>query len=178
MIGCVTLIGTFLTGATLDAQESQDRRQVHSQTQQGITVRLEKVTLERIFNASAWIKAEQEKPNAGKQAFKSFLEQSLPAKFCTFYVSVVGETKTLGPTKIKFTGEVETVASVLRFFSPPKWQPRLPKLAVDPTASGIESQHLLDGNTQISDVFPSQIEVQVTDANGKELTFVFENVEF
>ena len=52
------------------------------------------------------------------------------------------------------------------------------KLAVDPKASGIETHLSVSGETQTSDLFPAQIQVQVTTARGKELTFVFQNVEF
>ena len=114
----------------------------------------------------------------GNEAVERFIKRNLPAKTVTYYVSIVGETKMLGPTKIDFADEVEAFASGARFFSPPKWQPRLPKLAVEPTASGIEAQYMLSGNPQISDVFPVQIEVQVTAVNGNKLTFVFKNVEF
>lgn len=106
------------------------------------------------------------------------LRKHLPARLVTFSVSVVGETKQLGVSKIDFVDGKSTVSSIHRFFSPPKWQPRLPNLVVDPKANGIETQFLLDGKTRIAEIFPTKIEVQVTAANGKELTFTFDNVEF
>jgi hypothetical protein len=93
-------------------------------------------------------------------------------------VSVVGETRGLGPTKIDFVDGKRTVSSIDRFFSPPKWQPRLPGLLVDPKANGIETQLLLSRDTQLSEIFPTKVQVQVTTATGKKLTFVFENVGF
>ena len=90
----------------------------------------------------------------------------------------MGETKTLGVSKIGFVDGKKTVASANRFFSPPKWQPRLLNQFVDPMANGIEAQVLLSGDTKISEIFPTKIEVKVIAANGKELTFVFDNVTF
>lgn len=177
IIAFIFVIGIFHSCDALDAQESQKPDTVYSATQDGITVHLEKVTVDRILNTSAWLKANEKESKRGKVIAEK-LRQHLPARLVTFSVSVVGETKGLGPTKIDFVDGKRTVSSVDRFFSPPKWQPRVRELEVDPKASGIETQHLLDGNTQLSAIFPAQLEVQVTKVDGKKLTFVFENVEF
>ncbi len=177
IVACIFLIGIFHSCVYLDAQELRKPDTVHSATQDGITVQLEKVTVDRIVNASAWLKAKEKESKRGKE-FAEKLRQHLPARLVTFSVSVMGETKKLGVSRIDFVDGKRTVVSADRFFSPPKWQPRLPELVVDPKATGIESQHLLNGNTQLSAIFPAKLEVQVTKVNGKKLTFVFENVEF
>ena len=178
IIGCAALAGILSACAALDAQEPPEPRSFHSQTQHGITVRIEKITVERIFNEPAWLEAIRKESKLGDTDVAEFLRQSLPPKQLTCFVSVVGDTKTLGPTEITFADNKTLKGSSARFFSPPKWQPRLPGLALDPTASGIEAQFLLSGETRISEIFPAQIQVQVTTASGKELTFAFEDVEF
>ncbi len=176
IVACIALTCLFHSSTNLDAQELPKVRIVHSESQQGITVQLEKVTVTRIHNAPAWLNAVREESKTGKDAIE-LLRQHLPARVVTFFVSVEGETKSLGPTKFNFTDEGKTVTSVSRFFSPPKWQARIPELTVDTNAKGIETQFLLSGKTPISDIFPAKIEVQVTKVDGKQLTFVFKNVE-
>ena len=177
IVALIFLSGILHSRDDLDAQESPKPHTVHSSTQDGITVHLEKVTVERILNTSGWLKAKEEESKRGKEIAEK-LRQHLPARLVQFSVSVVGETKGLGPTKIDFVDGKRTISSVDRFFSPPKWQPRLRDVKVDSKASGIETQHLLDGNTQLSAIFPAQLELLVTKIDGKKLTFVFENVEF
>ena len=141
-------------------------------------MRIEKITVERIFNEPAWLEATRKESKLADTGVAEFLRQSLPPKQFTCFVSVVGDTKTLGPTEITFADKRTSKWSSARFFSPPKWQPRLPGLALDPTASGMEAQLLLSGETRISELFPAQIQVQVTIASGKTLTFAFKDVEF
>ena len=177
IVALIFLCGILHSRDDLDAQESPKPHTVHSSTQDGITVHLEKVTVDRILNTSAWLNAQETESKHGKEIAEK-LRPHLPARLVTFSVSVLGDTKGLGPTKIDFVDGKRTVSSVDRFFSPPKWQPRLRGLTVNPKASGIETQHLLDGNTKLSAIFPAQLEVQVTKVDGKKLTFVFDNVEF
>jgi len=177
IVACISLVGIFHSCDDLDAQESRKPNAVHFATQDGITVQLEKVTVDRILNVPAWMKAKENESKNGQEIAKG-LRKHLPARLVTFSVSVVGETKKLGVSKIDFVDGKRTVASVDRFFSPPKWRARLPELVVAPTANGIETQHLLNGNTQLSAIFPAKLEVHVTKVNGKKLTFEFENVEF
>lgn len=175
IVACLSLIGIFHSCDDLDAQESRKSGKAYSATQDGITVQLEKITVDRILNAAAWFKAVERE---SKGAIPDELRRHLPARLVTFSVSVVGETKSLGVSKIGFVDGKRTVFSRNRFFSPPKWQPRLPNLVVPPSANGIETQHLLSGETQLSEIFPTTLEVKVTTADGKELVFVFEAVAF
>jgi hypothetical protein len=177
IVAFTLLVGSQLSCDYVSAQEYLKAENLHCSTQDGITVQLEKVTVERILNPSAWLKAKEEESRDGKEIAEQ-LRKQLPARLVTFSVSVVGETKGLGPTGIDFVDGKRTVSSVDRFFSPPKWQPRLPGLVVDPKANGIETQLLLSGDAQLSEIFPTKVKVQVTMATGKKLTFVFENVEF
>ena len=159
------------------AQDSSQARATRSQTQKGVTIQLEKITVERIVNSPALIEAEKKQSKLRKEDVE-VLRQHLPARLVSFFFSVQGETKKLGPTKTDFANEGKVFSSVSRFFSPPKWQAQLPKLVVDPKASGIEVRYLLKGSTRISDVFPAEVEVQVTTTDGNTLTFKFDRVEF
>jgi hypothetical protein len=163
--------------ATLAAQQPPEPRTFHCQTQDGITVRIEKVSVARIYNEPAWLEAKRKEAKIEDRR-ADFLRQNLPPKEVRLFVSVVGDTKELGPTKVTFADNQTSARSRTRFFSPPKWQPRLPLLAVEPEASGIETHLSVSGETQTSDLFPAQIQVQVTTVRGQELTFVFRNVEF
>lgn len=174
---CIVGCGILNSLDDLDAQERLKSKAAYSSTQEGITVQIEKVTVARILNSAAWLKAKQKESKRGKETTNA-LREHLPARLVTFSVSVVGETKTLGISKIGFVDGVRTSASRNRFFSPPKWQPRLPNLLVDPKANGIETQVLLSADTQISEIFPTRIEVQVTAATGKKLTFEFDSIQF
>jgi hypothetical protein len=173
----LTAAAVFQAYSPLQAQEPPEPRNHHSQTQDGITVRIETVSVARIYNEPAWIEAKKAESKY-KERVADVLRRGLPPKEVTWFVSVVGDTKVLGPTKVTFADNQVSVRSLSAFFSPPKWQPRLPLLAVDPKASGIETHLSVSGETQTSDLFPAQIQVQVTTVRDKELTFVFQNVEF
>ena len=177
VVARATVFGVLITCAHADAQVTQTPANAFSATQDGITVQLEKVTVDRILNSRAWLKA---KANASKQgkAIAEQLQEHLPARLVTFSVSVVGETKKMGVQKVEFAVDRRGVSSENRFFSPRKWRPRLPDIEVDPQAGGIESQHLITGTTQLSEIFPARIEVQVTTPDDKVLKFSFENIEF
>ncbi len=56
----ILLIGILYSRDDLDAQDSPKPHTTHSSTQDGITVHLEKVTVDRILNSSGWLKAKEE----------------------------------------------------------------------------------------------------------------------
>lgn len=60
IIAFALLIGSLLSCDYIGAQESPKAENLHCSTQDGITVQLEKVTVERILNPSAWLKAKEE----------------------------------------------------------------------------------------------------------------------
>ena len=173
----LTAAAIFHAYSPLQAQEPPEPRNHHCQTQDGITVRIEKVSVARIYNEPAWIEARREESNI-EDHDADFLRRNLPLKEVTLFVSVVGDTKMLGPIKVTFADNQTSRRSGTSLFSPPKWRTRLPQLAVDPRASGIETHLSVNGETQTSDLFPAQVQVQVTTARGKESTFLFRNVEF
>ncbi len=177
LIALTLLIGVLHSSNKLDAQETPASNAGHSSTQEGVTVQIEKVTVDRILNTSAWLKAKEEESKRGKEVVES-LRQHLPARLVAFSLSVVGETKGLGPTRMDFVDGKQTLSSTDKFFSSTKWKTHLRDLKIDPNAKGIETRILLDGKTKLSAIFPARLEVQVTKSDGKELTFVFENIEF
>jgi hypothetical protein len=140
-------------------------------------VRIEKVSVERIFNEPAWLEANKEELQL-KSGDVAFLPRVLPVKQVTWSVSVIGDTTNLGPIKVRFADKQISNRSSTRFFSPSKWQSRLPQLVVDPQASGIETQLSVNAETRISDLFPAAIQIQATTTDGRELMFEFKNVRF
>ena len=177
IVASTCLIGLSAPCDHLDAQGSPTPRAAHSQTQDGITVQLEKVTVERIVNTSAWLKATENESKSGKLTTE-LLKKHLPGRLVTLSVSVMGPVKQWKISKIDFVDGKRTVTAAYNYFSPAKWQRHLANLAVAPTAYGVESQHLLNGKTQLADVFPAKMEVKVTTVQGKELTFVIRDIEF
>ena len=176
ILGLMT-VSTLVPSSILLGQERQPTGNAYSSTKDGITVQLEKVAVSRILNSQAFLKSKEVQTSQGNQ-IPDGLKEHLPARLVTFSVSVIGETTQLGVSKIGFTNGKRTIASASRFYSPPKWQRRLPNLVLAPKANGIESQLLLRGDTKISDLFPTQIEVQVTTKRGKILKFAFDGVTF
>lgn len=174
---------TLLTGLSMASLHAEEPRQprTHAKTRQGVTVTIEKVVLERILNEPAWIEAGvagQEDPDHNDLRRKAY-RQALPVKQLTCFISVAGETKVHGPVKVDLAeDQALPIASGAAFFSPPKWQPQVPNLIVDPEAGGIRAWLNLGAKVPLAKIFPVRIEVKVTSADGEVLTFEFENVKF
>ena len=119
---------------------------------------LEKVTVERILNEEAWLE-ENGKGTKDPKIREGQIEAArsiLPVKRISCFVSVLGDVTVYGPTKIvPANGEVVIVSSGASSASPPAWQRRLPKLAVNPEAAGIETWMIVSAKTTISDLFPA-----------------------
>ena len=172
LVICLQLIGMFNALAAVNAQERHEPSVAYSQTQGEITVRIEKIVIERIFNEPAWLEG-------ADKAVANAIQRRLPAKGVTSFFSVVGDVKTYGPVKISFANQQEVdTFSATRSFSPSKWQTRLPRLKLDPNAAGVESYFLVDAQTKTSDLYPAQIEIEVTTSAGKKVSFRFKDVDF
>ena len=178
IIICIALFGVFHVPSLLIAKAPPNPRLVHAQTQGGISVQIEKITIERVFNEAAWLQRHGG-ANWKQKLSDAEVRRLLPAKAVTFFVSVTGKAKGFGPTKVDFPNHQTTNSIMgLKVSGPPNWQPRLPTLSVDLKATGMELWHVVDAETQIKDLFPATMEVQVTAESGQKLTFVFEKIEF
>lgn len=172
------ICGLLITQPVLMAQEHPTPRHVHSRTQDGITVQVESVAIERVFNEAAWLR--QYAGEDWKQELtEADLQHLLPAKTLTIFVSVRGSARTYGPVIIASPGiNPGGRFSGLKVTSPPKWQTRRPRLPVDPDATGLEWYSTIDAETQVDDLFPADLEVFVETESGEKLRFEFADVEF
>lgn len=172
LVLCLQTFGLFDSLTAVTAQVRHEPTVVYSQTQGEITVRIEKILIERIYNEPAWL-------DGVDKGVADGIQRRLPAKGVTSLFSVIGDVKEYGPVKINFANkqEVDTF-SAYRFFSPSKWRPRLPRLKIEPNASGVESYFLVDAHTKTSELFPAQIEIEVTTSAGKKIAFKFKDVDF
>lgn len=178
-----TIISVNLIPLTnLRADEHLSKKQSpHTRVQGDITVQLEKISVERIYNPAAWLKSATNGMKKDRaMEFVKMYESELPLKAISIYLSVTGETKQLGPCRIKFADpdKAKKIYVYSKFSSPPSWDKRVQMMEVDPKANGIQEYLLIPGDIQVSDLFPLDLEVSVTDLSNKEVKFIYEKVNF
>ncbi len=166
------ILGVAFSGFAADSQRSA--RSLYEESREGITVRLEKVTLERILDEPAWFR-ERHGPDWKETLSDGEIGIKLPVRLVCFLVSVLGDADKYGPVNVTFADYQSNIGG-LAAFSPPMWQSHITSVKVDPGATGLEKWYHVRDKTTLDDLFPATVEVHVTTKSGKKLTFVFRNV--
>ncbi len=171
------VVGVFVTlaliGLALAEEDKTPPRALHEQSQNGVTVRLESVTIERVYNEAAFWEKE-----IGADWKKNRIAGARPPKWIVYvFVSVVDCGNNSGPVMVEFTN-YKTNVSGESHFSPPSWQKQFRTIEVDPKARGHMNRYLIYESTKLTDLFPATVTVHTTNKSGDKLEFVFKNVEF
>jgi hypothetical protein len=156
-------------------------RAQYEQTQNGVTVRIEKISFERILNEPAWLR--QLGGADWQQKFSAEeLSALLPGKVVTFSVSITSNAKVIGHgvKGLEFAKDLNQkyTRGGSRAFGSPHWKPRIDPLPVDPNATGFETWRVVGPKAQIQDLFPAKLIVEATTEGRRNSTFVFEQIEF
>lgn len=176
-------------GAAAGEQPATDRHRdagaSHEQTRDGVTVRIEKIVRERVFNSVAWLRKQY-----GQDWPKEVPPDFTPEPFQVVRVFVSVTTNETAPGPIKKTGGSLKLGKKLSngqskwgplisaSFDPPLWQKELPDLKVDPEARGASFLKVVHRDTRIEDLSPAELRFQVTTSEGKEVEFLFSDLEF
>ena len=144
------------------------------QTRDGVTVRIEKVSFERILNGTGWLRKE----------FGSEWRRSVPPGFHTdsfrvarIFVSVNGgvvETNSFAFGKR--TSRVTRMSGSAEF-DPPLWERQLPHIEVDKAAKGHIYWAVIERDAKVDAVFPATVKLDVITEDGKKSKFVFDNLD-
>ncbi|RMF41878.1 MAG: hypothetical protein D6753_08875 [Planctomycetota bacterium] len=178
MLLCTLFCAAIYGWTPVVAQTPKQPQIVHAQTQDGIRVQIEKISLERVFNEPGWLQR-----YAGEQWKEKLsstdLDGLLPIRVVTVFVSVSGKAVGYGPAKLEFPNYApknRVMGTVIS--GAPMWKTQVPSVAVDPGATGMQVWHLVGHDARIRDLLPLSLEVQITTEAGNQLTFVFEEIEF
>lgn len=188
----IRLLGSVLllivatnAGGEPPKEAGKDSVNPYEQTRNGITVRVERIAVEQIFNVKGWIRKQD-----GMHLPPNF--EPVPFQIVHVFVSVIIDDAKVG--KIKDThvsfelAESPKIVSPVSgfklgmggsaFFAPPMWQKQLPNIEVDPQAKGAHFHKAVSRNAKIEDLFPAKLKYQFTTADGEKIEFLFPNLEF
>ncbi len=156
----------------LEQEPAENAQSQYEQTQGGVTVRIEKITFERVTNGPAWFRRQygadwrkyvwKDFQNDSFRIIRVFVSETPPGKDRTFSFEL-GRGSQVGSH-----GVAE--------FDPKVWQRQLPDLDVDPAARGIIFWARVKDDATIEDLFPGEVKFDVTTENGKTFTFQFNNL--
>lgn len=184
---CAVILSALSTQATEPPVEGGGQNAVrrYEQTRDGVTVRIEKIARERVLNTVGWLR-KQIGPNWQNEVPPGI--QSEPIQLVRILVSVTSdETQT---ERIAKTGGTLVFAKsisgnqshwgplITAAFDASTWQQQLPDLEVDPKAHGTIFLKAVKGSMPIGDLSPAELKFQVTTERGKEIEFLFSNLEF
>jgi hypothetical protein len=150
------------------------------QTQNGVTVRIEKITVERVLNEPAWLRriggADWQQKFSDEQ-----LTALLPGKCVTLSISFSSDKKIINQaiTALEFSmSDQKHSFRGTTAFDQRSWKARLDPLPVDPKAIGLEVWKVVPPQARIQDMFPARLVVETTTEDRRESRFVFDHIEF
>lgn len=186
------LVGALVLFATgTNAEEQPDKNQPtkvvnpYLQTHDGITVRVEKIAVEQILNVEGWLQKQD-----GLHLPSNF--DPVPFQVVRVYVSAnideakSGQLKGVGASlELSERDPIVSPNSGFKLgsggtaqFDPPLWQKQLPHIKVDPRARGFHCWKGVDRDAKIEDLFPAELKLQFTTADGDKIEFLFPDLQF
>lgn len=143
------------------------------QTRDGVTVRIEKVSLDRILSGPGWLR-NVFGPDWQKYVPKGFRSDSF--RVARVFVSVNGGGK--GSSSFDFgKGQPRiTQMSGTAQFDPNVWQRQLLDIEVDKAAKGYLFWAVIEDDAAIDAVFPATVTLEVDTGVGKKTKFVFDDL--
>jgi protein-S-isoprenylcysteine O-methyltransferase Ste14 len=145
----------------------------YEQTRDGVTVRLEKVSVERIYNVRGFLDRHYPPQRADKAAVRPMVNDMASCgslRLIRFLVTYEGTVKSLGVSiehpdfEQRLGGEV---------FTSHDFQQRLPHIALQPDVSGAEIYSLVPEGVVPNQLFPCAVRVMITTRSGSETPFEF-----
>jgi hypothetical protein len=164
----------FATVPTMHADDDPAEAPTRAvQTRDGVTLRIEKVSFDRILNGAGWLRKVY---STGWQEYvpKDFHSDSF--RVARIFVSVNGGAK--GTSSYEFGTDPSRVTRIsgAAEFDPPLWQRQLPDIEVDEAARGYIFWAVIEGDTAIDAVFPATVGLEVITEGGKKTKFVFDDL--
>jgi hypothetical protein len=151
------------------ATEKSDRY-FSNQSRNGVTVRIEKVTLERVMDGPAWFR------KAYGPDWQKYVTSDLRTDSCSFrivriFVSVSGSVKKQA-LSCEFSRDQSRMDGVAEFGAR-GWRRQLPDMDVDPEVRGLIFWAIIKGDATIEQLFPGEVKLDVTTERGEKATFKF-----
>jgi protein-S-isoprenylcysteine O-methyltransferase Ste14 len=155
--------------------QSASRPERFEQTKKGVTVRLEKVTVERIYHVRGFLDRHYPKDRQEKQAVRRMLERSgeSPLRLVRIFFSYTGPVQRIGVnvTHPRFEQRIGGEVHISNTF-----QDRLQHIALEEDMSGAEIYAVVPEMVDMDEVFPCDVRVAITTQDGDEPTFHFSDV--
>ena len=150
-----------LFSPTLQAQDQKPKtRALYEQSQQGVTVRLEKIAVQSTLVNPA------DAP------------QNLRQRSVAFFLSFSNCGNNFGPFEITYANDNRPHRSELIGMWPPRWVPHVKGTDVDPQAIGYEFKQYITGDFAVDALFPLTVTVNAETKTGEKVKFTFKNVRF
>ena len=173
-LGLVAAFAAIRSGPEARANEDPAEAPTGAvQARDGVTVRVEKVSLERILNGPGWLRKVYD-PDWQKYVPNGFHSDSF--RVARVFVSVNGGVK--ATTSLDFgKGQPRTTQmSGVAVFDPAVWRRQLPDIEVDEAAKGYIFWAVIEDDAAIDAVFPATVTLEVDTDDGKKAKFVFDDL--
>jgi hypothetical protein len=142
----------------------------YEQSRNGVTVRIEKVTLDRVTNGPAWFRKAYG-PDWQKHVTSILRTDSCSFRIVRIFVSVSGSV-TKQALSCEFGRDQSRMDGVAEFGAR-GWRRQLPDMDVDPEATGLISWAIVEAGASIDQLFPVKVELDVIAEDGEKATFQF-----
>lgn len=183
ILSVVALISAATGAGRAQGREIQGAAS-YQQTRDGVTVRIEKIARERVFNSVGWFR-QQDGPDWQRFAPPGF--EPKPFQVVRVFVSVTrdeakadqikGWSGSLELAKVRPAAPSEWRPRGSAYFDPPLWQRQLPEIEIDPDAKGALFLKVVERNANAEELFPAELRFEVTTGQGKQLEFLFSDLE-
>ena len=145
---------------------------LHEQTQGGVTVRIEKVAIERVLNEPGWLARHF---RAAGQEEQAKADGYFPARFVKVYLTVTGN---FGTVKVELAKPATQLVNGQRRHAPHDWLTNCDTIAVpDDDATGYEVWRHIPAGADWQELFPNTIQVRAVNQNGQPVEFTFDDVQ-
>jgi hypothetical protein len=142
----------------------------------GITIQIEKVTVDRVYNEVGYLQRSDTQWEApGRSHPSQFWRSFRIVRVFTTYPKGREGTKVVSH-KLTFANGATGSAEGVSAYSPPMWQKRNPDIMVDPKALGEEYWIHLDNAQPTETLFPASLTITFTGEDGQVTEFNFDEI--
>jgi hypothetical protein len=167
----VCSVATFIP-VTHASDDSADAPTRAMQTRDGVTVRIEKITLERVLNGPGWLRKQYDF-DWQKYVPKDFQSDSF--RVVQVFMSVSGAAEGGASSSFELGKGVSRIDGIAEF-APSMWRRRLPDVEVDHAALGLIYWAVIEGDKSLEAIFPVKAKLKVTTEGDKKVEFTFTDI--